>query len=177
MNQSEFLGGTGRQKHSSDPVLLFGNKLFMLQRFLAWLCGSLRFLHQNNPNNWTAPANCSAVLSQRLHRGLHPAREPLRFARTSCYQWREIPGTVSTHLSTFSPPPRECGVQECEGPSRYSRCVSVQKTAAKSSKNYLVIYLAYCWSALHRRVTQYLWTWIANVVKKKKKRRKKNQLQ
>lgn len=41
------------------------------------------------PNNWSAPANCSAVLSQRLHRGMHPAQEQLWIARTSCYQTEE----------------------------------------------------------------------------------------
>lgn len=65
--------------------------------------------------------------------GLHG---PAATNRGKC-QWLSLPNWA------FFPPPREWGVQECEGLSRYSCCVSVQKTAAKLSVNYLVIYLAF----------------------------------
>lgn len=72
-------------------------------------------------------------------------------------------------LSLFLPQRR--GVEECEDLSWCSCCDSVQRKAAKLSMDYLGIYSAYSWSALHRQDN------MVNTLKLNRKCRKKEENQ
>lgn len=111
--------------------------------------------HVERPSCKRATVAASVQLPQNTYQNMSEWSRRRRWKRTSSF--------LSEHMAFFFPKTRRGGV-------RRSRCVSVQRRAAKLSMNYLVIYLADSWST-DRTTPWTLSTWKCRKIAKKKKKR------